>query len=126
APSSPLTYTLTVNNIGTANTSGVKVVDTLPAGVTLGATPFSTTSLFTCSSAGAPLTVTCTGGAVNAGQNGTITINAVSPAAAGSITNTAAVDPDNTIAESNELNNTSASVNTTVGRPPPTPALDTQ
>ena len=28
-----MTYTLTVNNTGTANATGIKVVDTLPAGV---------------------------------------------------------------------------------------------
>ena len=41
-----MTYTLTVNNIGTANATGVKVVDTLPAGrdrVTAAGT-----SLFVC------------------------------------------------------------------------------
>ncbi len=41
-----LTYTLTVNNIGNANTSNVRVVDTLPAGV--GLVSVSGTSLFTC------------------------------------------------------------------------------
>jgi uncharacterized repeat protein (TIGR01451 family) len=120
----PLSYTLTVNNIGNANTANVKVVDTLPAGVTLnGSTPFSTTSLFSCSSAGVPITVTCTGGAVNAGQNATITINGFAPGVDGAITNTAVVDPDNTIAEANDLNNTSATVNTSVGGTPPAPLL---
>lgn len=108
--SSPMTYTLTVNNIGTANATGVKVVDTLPAGLT-GITATGT-SLFTCSVSS--LTVTCTGGAVNQGSNATITINATSPSTTGAITNTAAVDPDDTILESNELNNTSALVNTQV------------
>src|SRR5262249_28907372 len=59
-------------------------------------------------------TVTCTGGAVNQGSNATITINATSPAVTGVITNTAVVDPDNTIQETNELNNTSALVDTNV------------
>ncbi|HEY2149317.1 MAG TPA: DUF11 domain-containing protein, partial [Vicinamibacterales bacterium] len=108
--SSPMTYTLTVNNIGTANATGVKVVDTVPAGVT-GITA-SGTSLFVCGVAGQ--VVTCDGGAVNQGANATITINATSPSSTGSITNTAVVDPDNTIPESNELNNTSALVNTTI------------
>ena len=50
---------------------------------------------------------------MNQGQNATITINATSPPRRRRpITNTAVVDPDNTIAESNELNNTSATVNT--------------
>ena len=120
-----MTYTLTVNNIGTANATGIKVVDTLPAGIT-GVTE-NTTSLFTCSNAGTTqITVTCTGGAVNQGQNGTITINGTSPSATGNITNTAVVDPDNTIVETNELNNTSALVNTSVSGPPPVPLLTIQ
>ena len=131
APNGAMTYTLTVNNIGTANATGIKVVDTLPTGVGLAlSNPITTTSLFTCLVTGTPLTavtVTCAGGAVNQGQNGTITINATAPGVAGSITNTAVVDPDNTIAETNELNNTSASVNTAVGSsPPPTPLLTIQ
>jgi uncharacterized repeat protein (TIGR01451 family) len=108
--STPMTYTLTVNNIGTANATGVKVVDTVPAGLT--GISASGTSLFACSVAGQ--TVTCTGGAVNQGSNATITIGAVSPAATGTITNTAAVDPDDTIPEANELNNTSALVDSQV------------
>lgn len=116
-------YVLTVNNLGNANTSNVKVVDTLPAGVTLQASPFETTSLFGCLPTGTTtITVTCTGGAVNAGQNATIKIHAVAPAAAGQITNTAIVDPDQQIAESNELNNSSAAVNTNVTTAPPPPA----
>ena len=106
-------YVLTVNNIGTALANDIKVTDTLPAGVTLQATPFTVTSLFTCTSTGSPITVTCVGGRVNAGQNGSIRLHVVAPPT-GSLTNTAAVDPDNTIAEGNELNNTSAVVNTSV------------
>ncbi|MBA4180760.1 MAG: hypothetical protein C0506_09250 [Anaerolinea sp.] len=124
AASSPMTYTLTVNNVGTANTANVKVVDTLPVGVAFVST--TSTSLFTCTSNAptSPVTVTCVGGAVNAGANATITINGTSPGTAGTITNTSVVDPDNTIAESNELNNTSATVNTSVGLPPSGPLLD--
>ena len=128
AASAPLTYTLTVNNLGTANASDIKVADTLPFGVSN--VSFSTTSLFTCSSnepalphAPALITVTCLGGRVNQGANGTITINTTSPAAPGSITNTAAVDPDQAIAETNELNNASSLVNTQVGSAPPTALL---
>jgi uncharacterized repeat protein (TIGR01451 family) len=115
AVSSPMTYTLTVNNTGTANATGVRVIDTVPAGLT-GITA-SGTSLFVCDVTGQ--TVTCDAGAVNQGSNATITINATAPAVLGQITNTAVVDPDNTIAESNELNNTSALVNTEVTDLPP-------
>lgn len=112
-------YTLTVNNIGTANAVDVVVSDTLPAGVEL--LSVSPTSLFTCTPAAAappgPTTVTCTGGAVNQGQNATITLNVRAPAS-GSLTNTAMVDPENAIAESNELNNSSATVNTSVTAEP--------
>jgi hypothetical protein len=104
----------------------VKVVDTLPSGVTLQTTtPFETTSLFGCGSNAPtnPITVTCTGGTINAGQNATIKINARSPSTTGQITNTAVVDPDNAIAESNELNNASAAVNTSVESAPPSPSL---
>jgi uncharacterized repeat protein (TIGR01451 family) len=118
-------YVLTVNNIGNANTANVKVVDTLPSGVTLQAAPFETTSLFGCSSNSPtnPITVTCTGGTVNAGQNATIKLHVVAPATAGSITNTAIVDPDQQIAEANELNNSSAAVNTSVTTAPPPASL---
>ena len=114
----PMTYTLTINNVGTANATGVRVVDTVPAGLT--SITAAGTSLFVCGVAGQ--TVTCNGGAVNQGSNATVTINANAPAAAGTITNTAVVDPNNTIVESDELNNTSALVNTavTASAPPPT------
>jgi uncharacterized repeat protein (TIGR01451 family) len=108
--SSPMSYTLTINNAGTANATDVTVVDTVPAGLT--GIAASGTSLFTCGVVGQ--TVTCTGGAVNQGANATITINATSPAVVGTITNTASVDPNNTIGESDELNNTSALVDTQV------------
>ena len=121
-PLGSLVYTLTVNNVGTANTANVRVVDTLPAGVTFDSA--ETTSLFSCSPSGTTtVTVTCDGGTVNAGQNASIQINATAPDTEGTITNTAIVDPDNTIEESNELNNASATVNTTIGAPPATGEL---
>src|SRR5687768_7948103 len=98
----PMTYTLTVNNIGTLPTSDVTVVDTVPAGLT--SITAAGTSLFTCAVNGQ--TVTCTGGLINQGSNGTITVNATSPALPGTITNNAVVDPDDAIDEVNELNNT--------------------
>ena len=117
--STPMTYTITVNNLGTANATNVKFSDTLPLG--LSGVSHSTTSLFVCTNdelappfPGAPITVTCVGGAVNQGSNASIAINATAPPTTGTITNTAAVDPDNTIVEANELNNSSALVNTLV------------
>jgi uncharacterized repeat protein (TIGR01451 family) len=118
ADPSPMTYTLTVSNQGGVNATDVVVVDTVPAGLTsISATG---TSLFQCAVAGQ--TVTCLGGAVNAGANATITINAVAPMLETTLTNTSVVDPENAIAEGNELNNTSALVNTAViPVPPPAP-----
>ena len=119
--SEPLTYILTVNNAGMANATNIRVVDTLPAGVAL--VSIDTTSLFVCTPAGDPVTITCDGGAVNQGANATITIHATAPASTGTIANTAVVDPDNTIHESNELNNTSATVSTAVTSGPATQGL---
>ena len=95
------------------------MVDTVPASVTN--ITASGTSLFVCGVAGQ--TVTCNGGAVNQGSNATVTINANAPLATGTITNTAVVDPDNTIPEVNELNNTSALVNTQVTASQTSPLL---
>src|SRR5438034_422696 len=117
--SSPMTYTLTVNNIGSLNASNIEVVDTVPAGVT--AITATGTNLFVCTVTGQ--TVDCTGGAVNASFTGTVTINATSPSSAGTITNTAVVDPTGAIAETSYLNNTSQQVQTNVSAAPPPPAL---
>lgn len=122
AAGGPLTYTLTVNNVGTATATGVKVTDTLPSGFAIG-TP-SATSLFDCQVAGQ--TVACTGGQVNAGASATITIDGT-VAASGTLTNTAVVDPDDTIDEGAlgdsqdfaERNNTSNTVTTEVSPTPP-------
>ena len=46
----PMTYILTVNNSGTANATNVRVVDTLPAGVSFDSV--NGTSLFVCTSGG--------------------------------------------------------------------------
>ena len=128
-PGTGITYTLTVNNLGTANALGIKVTDTIPAEIT--DLTVSATSLFTCGFPGATtVTLVCTGGRVNAGANGTITINGKVPAAAaGDLENTSVVDPDNTIdegmlgntADAAELNNFSNTVVTHVTPvPPPT------
>jgi uncharacterized repeat protein (TIGR01451 family) len=119
-----ITYTLTVNNVGDAPATGIKVTDTVPldTGEPITATG---TSLFSCSVVVA--LVTCSGGQVNAGANGTITIKGKAPAT-GPLVNTSVVDPEDTIDEgvlgsttdAAELNNTSNTITTAV-QPGPTP-----
>jgi len=104
-----VTYDLTVNNAGNAHATDVTVINTLPGGFSF--LSASGSSLFVCANTPpGSLTVTCTGGRVNAGTNASITINAKSGADPGPFKNTAVVDPYNDIAESNDLNNTGALV----------------
>jgi uncharacterized repeat protein (TIGR01451 family) len=133
AAGGPITYTMTINNVGNATATGVKVTDTLPqdiSNITVGAT-----SLFTCSAnepvlphAAFAVTVTCIGGQVNAGASATITVHGT-VSGPGPLVNTAVVDPDNTIDEGvigdtqdfAERNNTSNTVTTNVSPIPPPP-----
>jgi len=78
----PLTYTVTVLNAGPATALGVVVTDTLPVGVTFGA---AASSQGTCNGTGP---VICTLGELFTGATATVTI-AVTPGAAGPLTNTA-------------------------------------
>ncbi len=104
-------YDLTVDNAGNAHATEVTVINTLPGGFSL--LSASGTSLFVCANTPpGSLTVTCTGGRVNAGTNATITIYAKSGADPGPFKDTAVVDPYNEIAESNDLNNTGSLVST--------------
>jgi len=108
-----VTLNLTVNNIGSVKASEITVINTLPTGFAFQSA--SATSLFQCSGLG--ITVTCTGGALNAGANAQITI--VAKSGFGDpppFKNTAVVDPYDEIAELNELNNTS---NFAIGDTPP-------
>jgi uncharacterized repeat protein (TIGR01451 family) len=107
ATGGPLSYTLKVSATG-ATVAGLKVQDTLPGGATVvSVTP---NSGFTCSTAAG--VVACTGGSLAAGSSATIVISLNAPNVAcgttQTLTNTAVVDPDNTIVESNETNNTAA------------------
>ena len=77
-------YTVTVNNAGPSDASGVVVTDTLPAGVT-----FVSTSGCTEDPAGVPA---CTLGTITAGSSAMYTITAtVDPSTSGTITNNASV-----------------------------------
>jgi uncharacterized repeat protein (TIGR01451 family) len=105
------TYQLTVNNAGSVNAVDVRVVNTLPAGFSF--VSASGNSLFACANTPpGSLTVTCTGGRVNAGSNATITIiaNSGGQNASSLLKDTAVVDPYDQIDEIDELNNTGSLV----------------
>lgn len=102
SPGDAATYRLTVSNFGFAKASDILVSATLPEGWDLqSGQSVSGTSLFECTTV-LP-NIRCTGGALNAGANATITIPAVAPAAPGTYKMTAAVDPENSIAEPDDL-----------------------
>jgi uncharacterized repeat protein (TIGR01451 family) len=92
-----LTYSMTVSNNGPSPATGVTVVDTLPAGVTLiSATP----TQGTCSGVG---TLNCALGNLVMGASAGVTI-VVSPGGSGTITNTAVVSANEI--DTNAANNT--------------------
>jgi predicted extracellular nuclease len=124
----PFTYTLAASNSGDAAATNVPLSFTLPTGVTYGSA--GTTNNFTVSQSGN--VVLFTGGELTPSNSATLTVT-VSAQASGSITvqpGAAVVDPANTIAESNETNNSSAAtITTTVGaanQPPAAPTLTDQ
>jgi uncharacterized repeat protein (TIGR01451 family) len=101
---SPLTYTLTVDNLGPQAAVGVILTDTLPASVNYVSTSASQGS---CAGTG---TISCDLGTIAPGQGATVSI-VVEPTAFGVITNTAVVT--STAADPVISNNTVA-VTTTV------------
>ncbi|MFE7131841.1 DUF11 domain-containing protein, partial [Streptomyces sp. NPDC057638] len=85
-----ITYTITVANNGPDDSTGWTVTDTIPAGLADAATTTAGCAI----TAG---TLTCTGGALTAGDSTTITLTGTAAAGATSIANTATVtgdDPD--------------------------------
>lgn len=109
-----LTYTINLKNNGGANASGVDLNFTLPEGVT-----FNTASGSGFTATQTARVVSFVGGSIAAGATVALTVT-VTPTATGSITSgTAIVDPNNTITESNEDNNTTAGITTTVTNPGP-------
>ncbi|MCE1252325.1 MAG: carboxypeptidase regulatory-like domain-containing protein, partial [Anaerolineae bacterium] len=124
------TWTITVNNTGTAAatfTDGWKIItDTLPANATygtptVGGTPVNITNSgnISCSIATGVLTCSASGAAVTVGA-GTGSFNVsftATPQATGDLANTATVDPDTHITESSESNNTAATNTVTVAAP---------
>jgi choice-of-anchor B domain-containing protein len=81
----PVTYTLTVDNVGPGDATGVTVTDTLPAGATL------VSASEGCAAAGG--VVTCVIGSLGEGEQATITIE-VTAGQAGQLTNVATVAGD--------------------------------
>jgi uncharacterized repeat protein (TIGR01451 family) len=82
--SSPLTYTVTVQNLGVANATGTTITNTLPGTV---AFVSAVASQGSCSqSAGV---VTCNLGTLNAGVTATATINVTAPGISNSLSDTA-------------------------------------
>ncbi len=111
----PLTYILTVNNTGNADATGVEAELTLPTGVSIVGTPTVSNGFTYAGTTGG--VAKFTGGSINGNSNATLTLN-VTPNSAGTLTSgTAVVDPNNTITESNETNNTATAVTTTVNAP---------
>ncbi len=84
-----LTYTLSVNNAGPSTAANLTVTDTLPASVTFQS---ASGTDWTCGEASG--TVTCTRAALAVGAAPNIEITVTAPAAAGDITNQAAVTAD--------------------------------
>lgn len=118
APNGLISYTLTVTNGGTNPALNVALRDALPAGTTfvsaVDTTPVPNDGAFSCTHATG--VVTCTGATID-GSDGLagpdvpavriVTIVVRAPIENTQITNQAVVDPNHTVAESNEANNTS-------------------
>jgi uncharacterized repeat protein (TIGR01451 family)/LPXTG-motif cell wall-anchored protein len=104
-----IVYTLTYENIGPSDTTGVQVVDTLPAGVVfVSATP----DQGTCGEAAG--IVTCDLGALSVGDSGQIfiVVDVPSDASAGTVSNRATISSDG---DDPVPGNDSATETTTVG-----------
>jgi len=94
---SPISWTITVTNSGSAAATDVSVTDTVPAGVT--AITANGTG-WSCGVSGQ--IVTCTRPSLAAGANASITIAGTAPAAAGSITNTCTVTAPGSTSDSTD------------------------
>ena len=113
-------YSLTLNNAGTALTSGtITVTDTLPTGLTIpdGAVTLTGTNAANWSCSATSNVITCTSTtAIAASGNSTFTLNGIQVGAAAvpSVTNTASVAGGN---DANTTNNTATDPTTVVGFP---------
>src|SRR4029079_6794172 len=87
-----LTYTIGVSNAGPNDASAVKVVDTLPSGVTFVS---ATGTNWVCNNSSGTVTCNRTGGNLAPGAAPNITIVVTAPSTPGSITNSATVSSPN-------------------------------
>ena len=99
-----LTYTLRIGNNGPVSATGVRLIDNLPPGITLGAV---TTTQGSC---GGTDPVRCNLGSIESGDQVTVTVS-VTPTVPGPITNQASVDANET---DPAAGNNSVSTETTV------------
>jgi hypothetical protein len=120
----PNSYLVYVDNpADSAAATGVSFRLTLPPGTRYGGASDGVRSWlswidqagFTCSHNSG--VVTCSGGHIGAGETGAATINVNAPRTNGPVTASVAVDPNNTIAERDEGNNSASVAYTVFGRP---------
>jgi uncharacterized repeat protein (TIGR01451 family) len=118
APSGTLVYRVNVENVGTDRATGIVVRDYLPADtrfrsarlIPADSTP--TTSGFTCFHSNG--VVECGNGTLLSGGKAVIEVVLFAPPQPVTVNNQAVVDPDNTIPEGNEQDNTAVSEDTVV------------
>ena len=113
-----LTYTLTVTNTGASDlTSAIQADFAVPSGTSYGSNTAS--NGFSASYDSATNVVHFSNGTLTHGSSATLTVT-VTPAGLGTVTNNGSsvvVDPADTLAESNETNNTATTVTTTIVSP---------
>jgi uncharacterized repeat protein (TIGR01451 family) len=104
----PMTYTITISNLGTIASSAITMTDALPAG-----TSFITSTANAGGTCNGTTTVNCSFVSLGSGGNAQVTIVVTAPVSGGSITNTATVTTANDISATNN----SASVSNFVVKP---------
>jgi uncharacterized repeat protein (TIGR01451 family) len=113
-----LPYVIQVKNSGNGPAKDVKVANRIALG-TLSYVSATGSNGFVCSMVSS--NVTCTGGTIGLGKTATIkvetklAVNSLACNSTGTIISTLSIDPDNTILESDELNNTGSTSNSMLG-----------